>query len=79
MIALDTDVLAISLFYHHDMRFADTVKFLRGMPKPAGLCIYGLLELCGIAKSHGKVARQLFQQYLSSPDTEILYPLCSVA
>ena len=74
MIAIDTDVLAISLFYHHDTRFTETIKFLEGMPKPAGPCVYGLLELCGIAKSHGRIARQLFQQYLSSPDTEILYP-----
>jgi hypothetical protein len=50
MIALDTDVLAISLFYHHDARFAETAKFLRDMPKPAGLCIYGLLELCGTVR-----------------------------
>ena len=58
MIALDTDVLAISLFYHHDTRFAETARFLGNMPMPAGLCIYSLLELCGIAKSHGKIACQ---------------------
>jgi hypothetical protein len=74
MIAIDTDVLAISLFYHHDIRFAETASFLRRVSPPTGLCIYNLLELCGIARSHGTTARQLFQQYLSSPDIQVLYP-----
>jgi hypothetical protein len=74
MIAMDTDVLAISLFYHHDKRFAETAGFLRDVPKPTGLGIYNLMELCGIASGHGITARQLFLQYLSSPDIQVLYP-----
>jgi hypothetical protein len=74
MIAVDTDILAISLFFHHDTRFAETARFLGDVPAPTGLCIYNLLELCGIARSHGIAARRLFQQYLSSPDIQVLYP-----
>ena len=75
VIALDADVLSIYLLFQHDARFPKTADFMRqSATVPRGLPIYTLLELCGVAKSHGHVARQMFQRYVSAPDMEILYP-----
>lgn len=74
MMALDTDVLAIPLFYRHDARFPQTEVFLRQSSEVTrGISVYNLLELCGMAKSHGHIVRQLFRDYLALPDVQIFY------
>lgn len=75
MLAIDTDVLAIHRLFRRDKRATDTVAFMqRTAQRPRGISIYNLLELCGIAESHGQSGREVFQQYTTALDIEILYP-----
>lgn len=75
MLAIDTDVLAIYQFLRRDLRATDTVAFIQQTAqRPRGVSIYNLLELCGLAESHGQSGREVFQQYSTASDIEVLYP-----
>lgn len=75
MLAIDTDVLAIHQFIRRDRRATDTVTFVQQTAqRPRGVSIYNLLELCGLAESHGQSGRKVFQQYATASDIEVLYP-----
>ncbi len=75
MLAIDTDVLAIYRFLRRDRRASETATFMeQTAQKRRGVSIYNLLELCGVAESHGRSAREVFHSYITAPDMEILYP-----
>ncbi len=77
MLALDTDLLAILHIFKADVRFVATRQFFQRIKdRPKAITIFTLLELCGIvATSTGKEdADEIFQQYISSDDSVIIYP-----
>jgi hypothetical protein len=78
MIALDTDVLAIHHVFNNDPRYEATEKFLAGIRGIAiGVTIFNLLELCGIISTarQREASERIFQEYLSSHDIAILFPV----
>lgn len=77
MIAVDTDVLVIARVFTDDPRHAVTANFLtHHAQKGYGVPIFSLLELCGVIATakQTQAAIQLFEEYLTSPAVEILYP-----
>jgi hypothetical protein len=77
LIAVDTDVLAIHYIFTRDKRQPVTTRFLeRASESGYGVPIFSLLELCGlmVTASESKDAMKLFDLYLASERTGILYP-----
>lgn len=82
MIGIDTDVLGIHYIFKQDGRYPATERFLRESEQvERGVPIFSLLELCGLVAT----ARQpdeavfIFEEYLASEHTSILYPQIEIA
>jgi predicted nucleic acid-binding protein len=76
MIAVDTDILVIDRVFKNDPRHPATTNFLARQSQGYGVPIFSLLELCGVMATakQPKMARQLFEEYLTYPTIRILYP-----
>lgn len=82
MIGIDTDVLGIHHIFRQDRRYATTERFLReSEPIERGVPIFSLLELCGLVATAGQPneAMLIFEDYLASDHTSILYPQIEIA
>lgn len=77
MIALDTDVLAIYHIFHKDPRYAATKNLFDKLTNQTkAIAVFNLLEFCGILSSASRKedSNKTFHKYLSSEDTEVLFP-----
>lgn len=77
MIGVDTDVLAIRHIFKRDERYTVTARFLeQAEDSGCGVPIFSLLELCGLIATASKSteAIKVFEMYLASASTLLLYP-----
>ncbi len=82
MIGIDTDVLGIHHIFKQDGRYPATEQFLRESERIGrGVPIFSLLELCGLIATamQPDEAALIFEEYLASDDTSILYPQIDTA
>ncbi len=77
MIAVDTDVLALRHILKRDERHTVTARLVeQAQESGCGVPIFSLLELCGLiaTASESNQAIRLFEMYLASASTPLLYP-----
>lgn len=82
MIGIDTDVLGIHHIFKQDGRYPATERFLRESERiERGVPIFSLLELCGLIATARQPdeAMLIFEEYLASDYTSILYPQIEIA